>query len=229
MNPIVYRLGLRVINVVSRFKPVANGLTAIARAWLRHATLREMLAEQKFDGIIDGGANVGEFAAVVREVLPESDLLCVEPQPDCAAALRQQGYRVVEAALWREKGTLTLSQPTSETTSCTVLPATDCAAKASWVVRAIALQDLEIAGERILVKLDLQGAESIALEGMGPLWERCAGILSEVTLGQEGTHKVLDRILREHGFREFSTINQLQLGGGRWEADKLWLRSADSA
>jgi FkbM family methyltransferase len=225
VNPIVYRLGFRIINVISRITPVANGLTAISRAWLRHATLREMLAEQKFDGIIDGGANVGEFAAVAREILPGSDLLCVEPQPNCAAALRRQGYRVVEAALWREKGTLTLSQPTPQTTSCTVLLATDGAAKATWVVSSITLQDLEIAGERILVKLDLQGAEPIALEAMGSLWERCAGVLSEVTLGPSGTHEALNRILRERGFREFSTINQLPLGGGRWEADKLWLRS----
>jgi FkbM family methyltransferase len=224
VHPLVYRLGFRVINVILRFKPAAKSLTAISRAWLRHATLREMLAEQKFDGVIDGGANVGEFAAVVRGVLPGSDLLCVEPQPDCAAALRRQGYRVVEAALWRERGTLTLSQPTSETTSCTVLLATDAAAKATWVVPSIALQDLEISGKQILVKLDLQGAEPITLEGMGSLWERCAGVLSEVTLGRGGTHEVLDRILREHGFREFSTINQLQLSGGRWEADKLWLR-----
>jgi FkbM family methyltransferase len=150
--------------------------------------------------------------------------ICVEPQPDCAAELRRQGYRVVEAALWREKGTLTLSQPTPETTSCTVLGPPDDATTLTWTVAAIALHDLQISGMRILVKLDLQGAEPIALEGMGSLWDRCAAVLCEVTLGVGGTKKVLDQILQERGFHEFSTINQLPLGGGRWEADKLWLR-----
>ena len=225
MNPIIYRLGFHVINLLSRFKPTANGLTMISRAWLRHAKLREMLIKEKFDGVIDGGANVGEFAAVVRGVLPKSDLVCVEPQPNCAANLRRQGYRVVEAALWRDKGTLTLSQPTSETTSCTVLVANDNVAKATWVVPSIALQDLQIAGARILVKLDLQGAEPIALEGMGPLWERCAGLLVEVSIGPTGTYEKIRELLASHGFSEYSTTNELSVAGRVVEADKLWLRS----
>ena len=225
MNPIIYRLGFRVINLLSRFKPAANGLTTISRAWLRNAKLREILAQQNFDGVIDGGANVGEFAAVVREVLPGSNLLCVEPQPNCAANLRRQGYRVIEAALWREKGMLTLSQSTSETTSCTVLVENN-GAKATWVVPSIALQDLQIAGERILVKLDLQGAEPIALEGMGSLWDQCAGLLVEVSIGPEGTYEKIRALLASRGFFEYSTTNELAVAGRVIEADKLWLRSS---
>lgn len=199
-------------------------MTAIARAWLRHATLRSILSDQQFDGVIDGGANVGEFAAIVREVLPGSDLVCVEPHPGCAAALRRQGYQVVEAALWRENGSIVLSQPLSETTSCTTLDATVSEQRPRWRVAAIRLEDLEIKGQRILVKLDLQGAEPIALEAIGALWNRCGGFLAEVTMGKGGTYETLDCLMREHGFREFSTINQLQVRDGQWEADKLWLR-----
>ena len=223
MNALVYRLGFRVINSVGRIKPVANVVTAIARAWLRHATLRSILREQQFDGVIDGGANVGEFATIVRQVLPASDLVCVEPHPDCAATLRGHGYRVVEAALWREKGSLTLSQPAPETTSCTVMKQ-NSNAQPTWKVMAITLRDLEIKGNRILVKLDLQGAELEALQGMGDLWERCAGVLLEVSIGPDATYESLREMLSRRGFFEYSTTNELQMDGRVIEADKLWLR-----
>jgi len=199
-------------------------MTAISRAWLRHATLRSILSEQQFDGVIDGGANVGEFAAIVRHVLPGSDLVCIEPHPGCAATLRRQGYRIVEAALWRESGSIMLSQPLPETTSCTTLDVTVPEQGSRWKVAAVRLEDLEIEGQRILVKLDLQGAEPIALEAMGALWDRCSGVLSEVTMGKGGTYETLDHLLRQRGFREFSTLNQLRVKDGQWEADKLWLR-----
>ncbi|MBK9090351.1 MAG: FkbM family methyltransferase [Holophagales bacterium] len=80
-----------------------------------------MLSRFAFDGIVDGGANVGEFAHLVRQTLPKADLVCVEPHPHCAAILRRNGFRVVEAALWREPGRLRLFQPLSATTSCTVV------------------------------------------------------------------------------------------------------------
>jgi hypothetical protein len=92
-------------------------------------------------------------------------------------------------------------------------------------VEAVRLDSLPISGVRLLVKLDLQGAEFEALEGMGTLWERCAGILLEVSIGTDGTYERLREILSRHGFYEYSTTNELEVDGRVVEADKLWLRA----
>jgi hypothetical protein len=60
---------------------------------------------------------------------------------------------------------------------------------------------------------------------MGPLWDRCAGLLVEVSLGPEGTYEKIRQLLASHGFSEHSTTNELVVAGRAVEADKLWLRS----
>jgi hypothetical protein len=87
------------------FEQDRSFLQGLERLW----KLRWHLASQNFDGVIDGGANVGEFAKIARTALPQADLLCVELHPECAAKLRQGGLRVVEAALWKEPFELRLS------------------------------------------------------------------------------------------------------------------------
>jgi hypothetical protein len=70
------------------FEPVARPLENVSRILQRHRRLYAHLRSQKFDGVIDGGANVGEFAQIVRAALPRADLVCVEPNKECAAVLR---------------------------------------------------------------------------------------------------------------------------------------------
>jgi FkbM family methyltransferase len=173
--------------------------------------------------VIDGGANIGEFAQIVCATLPKADLICVEPHPECARTLRKEGFRLVEAALWKEPAQLRLIQPTSAPTSSTVMADHEPAERA-WEVDAVRLDSLPISGSRLLVKLDLQGAEPEALEGMGELWDRCAGILLEVSIGVEGTYERLREMLSRRGFYEYSTTNELEVEGRVVEADKLWLR-----
>ena len=80
-------------------------------------------------------------------------------------------------------------------------------------------------GNRLLIKLDLQGAEPQALEGMGVLWERCTGVILEVSYGQGGTYEPMRSLLSTKGFTESATFNELEDATGVIEADKLWLRS----
>jgi hypothetical protein len=95
-------------------------------------------------------------------------------------------------------------------------------------VDTVRLDQLDLSGRRILVKLDLQGAEPRALEGMGELWGRCEGLLLEVSYGERGTYESLRRLLGEKGFWESATFNELEIGGDVVEADKLWLRRTGS-
>ena len=223
----LYKLGIALLRLCGVIPFLACPLDAFCRVWQRHRKLRSHLRALNFDGVIDGGANIGEFADVVRTALPRADLICVEPHPDSAGILRKNGYKVVEAALWKEPTRLRLRQPTARSTSCTVL-AGACVAShdgvLGWDVEAVRLDSLPISGSRLLVKLDLQGAEPEALEGMGALWERCAAILLEVSIGAAGTYEPMREMLSRRGFREYSTTNELEADGRVIEADKLWVR-----
>ena len=223
MNEKFYRLGASGLRALGAMEMAARPLDFLAKVWLRHRKLRSLLRSARFDGVIDGGANIGEFAQIVRSALPQAELLCVEPHPASAVELRRQGFRVIEAALWKTSARLRLSQPTSASTSCTVIHGDDPLGPA-WEVDAVRLDSLAISGSRLLVKLDLQGAEFEALEGMGELWERCAGLLLEVSIGKGGTYERMRALLSARGFQEYSTTNELEVAGRVTEADKFWLR-----
>jgi FkbM family methyltransferase len=219
----LYELVSRLLLPLLGTRRVRSLLTRLATVWLRHARLVNHLAASSYDAIVDGGASIGEFAALARLACPGTPLLCVEPHPASAAALRRRGFRVVEAALWHERGTARLRQPTDAVTSCT-LGGTEEAGRPSWTVETLRLDQLPLVGRNILVKLDLQGAEPQALDGMGELWERCGGLLLEVSYGEGGTYEPLRARLAEQGFYEAATFNELETEAGVAEADKLWLR-----
>ena len=223
MNPLLYTLGSRLVLLPLRPRPLRAGLAWWAKVVLRHARVVGHLERAGYDAVVDGGASVGEFAALVRIALPRAQLVCVEPHPPSADVLRRRGFTVVEAALWRQEGTTRLSQPTPASTSCTIVGEAGVTAPA-WTVRTVRLDRLGVEGQRVLVKLDLQGAELDALEGMDGLWDRCVGVLTEVSYGEAGSYEPLRARLVERGYREAATLNELETGEGVAEADKLFLR-----
>jgi hypothetical protein len=107
-------------------------------------------------------------------------------------------------------------------TSCAL--ATGAPERPTWKVTTVRLDQLSVPGVRVLVKLDLQGAEPKALEGMGELWDRCAGLLLEGSYGENGSYEPLRSLLAGKGFFEAATFNELETDEGAVEADKLWLR-----
>lgn len=219
----LYELSSRALLLLLRTPGIHPALTWFAKVWLRQARLVKHLASSSYDAIVDGGASIGEFAALARLACPRTPLLCIEPHPASAAVLRRRGFSVVEAALWRERGTATLTQPTDAVTSCALAGAEE-PGRPSWTVETVRLDQLPIGGRNILVKLDLQGTEAQALEGMGELWDRCSGLLLEVSYGESGTYESLRAVLAEKGFFEAATFNELETEAGVAEADKLWLR-----
>jgi len=219
----LYELSSRLLLLLLRMPGLPTALTRIAKIWLRHARIARHLARGSYDAIVDGGASIGEFAALARFACPRAPLVCVEPHPASAARLRERGFSVIEAALWNERGTATLTQPADAVTSCSLLAAT-AQERPTWTVATVRLDQLSVPGVRVLVKLDLQGAEPQALEGMGELWDRCAGLLLEVSYGEHGSYEPLRSLLAGKGFFEAATFNELETDEGVVEADKLWLR-----
>ncbi len=219
---VFYELGCQLIRLLLRFGVVSKPVSLLSKVWLRHSRIQSHLRTFRFDGVVDGGANIGEFAHLVRDALPLAHLVCVEPHPDCVDHLRRQGFEVVPCALWHSGATLTLSQPATQSTSCTVLPIST--ARSSWTVKGIRLDELPVKGNRILVKLDLQGAEVEAIKGMEKLWPRCEALLLEVSIGASGTYEVVRELLKQKGYFEYSTVNELESIGRVVEADKLWVK-----
>lgn len=226
-HALVYRAAGRSVDVLIALPLAGGALTRAARIWLRHARLRGHLRTGGYDAIVDGGASVGEFASLARRACPEASLTCIEPHPRAAAILRRDGFRVVEAALWKEPGRLTLRQPAVAITSGSVVAAAPPEAPA-WEVDAVRLDALGIQGRRVFVKLDLQGSEREALEGAEGLWEKCAAFLLEVSYGPSGSYEDLRALMKDRGFMEAATFNELDGTNLPLEADKLFVREADS-
>ncbi len=224
----LYRLGLNIVGATFRVGPLASILARASKVFLRHARVRHLLRTGGFDSIVDGGAAVGEFAFAARDSCPGVPLVCVEPHPPSAEILRRNGFRVVEAALWKARGRLRLTQPADATTSCSVV-FESAPGRPSWDVDTVRLDEIDVTGERILVKLDLQGAEADALEGMESLWPRCAAILLEVSYGPSGSCEPLRALLAARGFAEAGTLNELEEDGLPTEADKLFVRRGPAA
>jgi FkbM family methyltransferase len=223
LHDLVYRGGSSALLWLLRIPHLSSVFSRLAKVWLRHARIARHLRGTGYDQVVDGGANVGEFAALVRATRPDLPLLCVEPHPLAAATLRRRGFEVVEAALWSEAGSAVLRQPTEASTSATLLPGAVEGAP-QWTVSTLRLDQLPLSGRRILVKLDLQGAEQAALEGLGDRWGQVAGLLLEVSYGANGTYEPIRDLLKSRGFREAATLNELEAGDLIIEADKLWLR-----
>lgn len=228
LHTLAYRAGSTAIVWCLGLPWLPRLFTWSAKIWLRHARIANHLASAEYDQILDGGANIGEFATLVRAKRPKVPLLCIEPHPEAAATLRRRGFEVIQAALWSDEGEAVLTQPTEASTSATLLNQAD-GDLPSWTVRTVRLDQLPIVGERVLIKLDLQGAEAEALSGLEGAWDRIAGLILEVGLGPGGNYHQLRRIMEDRGFLEAATFNELEIAGTAIEADKLWIRQPSTA
>ncbi len=212
---------LPLLRLLLRTPVLTKVITRFALIWMRHFRWYAHLRAFRFDGVVDGGANIGEFAQVVREALPLAHLICVEPHPGCASLLRKQGFEVAQAALWNERTTLDLFQD-GLSSSCTLMKERSGHQVAK--VQAIRLCDLPIRGNRLLIKLDLQGAERVALEALGDMEKRCAGFLLEVSLSPRDTFEDINRLLLSKNYILFASVNEFFSGNWQIESDILWIK-----
>ncbi|GGO93609.1 hypothetical protein GCM10011584_32710 [Nocardioides phosphati] len=124
------------------------------------------------DLVVEVGANIGYFALILaQQVGPEGKVISFEPDPDLNKILRRNvtfnGYPQVdvrEAAVAAEPGTATFFRSSVSTGDHRLFahgPDDE-----SFPVRIVTLDD-ELAGERRvdLLKMDIQGAEPLALAG----------------------------------------------------------------
>ena len=221
MNDRLYGAGARLFQPAVAIRVLRGPLTWFAKVWLRHARIVTHLERAGYDGVVDGGAGIGEFAALVRLALPRADLLCVEPHPASAAALRRRGFRSSRLPCG-ERGEATLTQPEPRRPPAPAGRAGERAARPGASAR-VRLDELGVSGRPAAGQAGPPGRRARGPRGHGGLWDRCAGLLLEVSYGERGTHETLSALLRQRGFVEAATLNELETENGVVEADKLFL------
>jgi len=201
-------------------------------SWLIANRIRNL--DLEFRTVIDGGANIGQFARAAHTCFPQAKIISFEPLPDIARALRRNlsdapNFKVIEAALGASDGQVEFyrhgySQSSSVRKMLHKLDG--LMSKDSEVERLqvpmltldTALKD-ETFERPALLKLDLQGYELEALKGATGTLEQCSHVLLETVFDQqyvdEPIFDVIWEFLRSKGFAFSQPVNFAHGATGR--------------
>jgi FkbM family methyltransferase len=136
--------------------------------------------------IIDAGAHLGWFSLMAREYFPAATCHLIEPQPACARALQglagDPGFRFHAFALAERPGDVLMNNSDRPNTGAQIQLSPDQATITVAATTLDALFDETLsAGDRTLLKMDLQGYELHALRGSESILPRIEVILTEVS------------------------------------------------
>jgi len=198
------------------------------------------------DGVIDVGANRGQFTLDCLLALPALPIVAFEPIPAAASVYRMvhggiPRIKLIESALGEASGTATLHL--SRSTDCSsLLPIgrvqaelfrnTDEIGTMEVPVRRLDDATGNLVGcSRLLLKLDVQGFELNVLRGAVTTLRSCAYVYaecSEVALydGQALTAEIAS-FLKKQGFVAKGGFNGQWHAGRLIQADYLFAREAD--
>ncbi|MBS0222173.1 MAG: FkbM family methyltransferase [Proteobacteria bacterium] len=177
--------------------------------------------------IIDGGAHLGTFALEAHRLFPEARIHMIEPQPACHAALErlaaERAFALHPVALSAVPGTVSML--------CGEMPETG--AHIAWdAERSTAGTDVEAttldrlfaagadAGDRILLKLDLQGHELLALQGASVMLPAVEVVLVEVSFFRQAGEPTIPQIVDFFDAKGFELFDVAALAG-RTRDDRL--------
>lgn len=227
-------------NLLGRFGLEAFRATPMTMWKLR---LPQMLAQQNIGTVLDVGANDGGYARDLLGGGYAGRIISFEPLPDVWERLNQQAklYPRWEvgprAALSNVNGEAEFFEAGNGVSSSLlpIMPEHTDAAPASATIASIKVEtrrlddllpQLDIDG-RIFLKLDVQGAEGLVLEGaMDALKAQLVGVQLEMSLtslySSQATARELDALLLSlgfecwdilPGFRDARTLRMLQCDG----------------
>jgi FkbM family methyltransferase len=218
-------------------------LTPRRKARPHEAQLAAVLARFQISCVLDVGANVGQYAAMLRERGFAGRIVSFEPLADAHAAL---GKRAAADGRWQIAPRLAIGdrdgevelEVSAESDMSSILSQSDLLRQispSSAVLRRerVPMARLETAarpylepGDRIFLKIDTQGFEPQVLAGAGSLLARLCGLQLEMSLvpcyqGEVGFRAMLDRLaaagfepyLFIPGYFERKLSRQLQLDG----------------
>jgi FkbM family methyltransferase len=217
---------------------VSFGLMANLSLLARHGLFREI------DGIIDVGANVGQYAYMVHSILPNVPVYSFEPDPECFCNLERTFAKFIipgkcfQLALSDHVGLSTFNVYENRANN-SILARNDFQAAGGRTVSVSCstLDQLELefaVFRKPMLKLDVQGFELTVLRGSKNLLKRCKYVQLEVSFrhAYQGNTHVADlfAVMRENGFRCLDILDTLRLpeaeGWGLREADLLFINEA---
>jgi FkbM family methyltransferase len=195
--------------------------------------------------VIDAGAHTGEFARMIKELLPDASVISFEPLPESFRRLESSmrdvpGFRAINCALGEAEVTLEMHH-NDYSQSSSLLPMADLHREAfpetahdtREPVRVRRLDDA-LAGinlePELLVKIDVQGYEDKVIAGGEHTISRARAVITEVSFQElyEG-QPLFDDIYRQLTARGFTFMGHLyQLlnpsNGSVLQADALFVR-----
>lgn len=198
------------------------------------------------DGIIDVGANRGQFTLACRLALPQVPVMAFEPIPSEAATFRKvhggdPAVSLVESALGETGGTATLHLSQSADSS-SLLPIgpkqTELFGNTAEVgTIAVPVQRLDDLAShwsgrtRQLLKLDVQGYELVVLRGATGSLLSCSHVYaecSEVALYEgQALRTEVEEFLSGRGFVRQGRYNEQWADGQLIQADHLFVRKGE--
>jgi FkbM family methyltransferase len=179
------RVGLDVI----RYNPQKSHEAALAR----------LLATREIDTVLDVGANEGQYATMVRRAGFQGKIISFEPLAEAHSKLRQAAARDPlwavgpRTALGDHEGTL-LMHVAANSASSSALSMLDTHLRAAPESAYIGsetvpisrldriVEDMQVGGQNLFLKIDVQGFEPKVLEGAPRLLGRIRGIQLELSL-----------------------------------------------
>ena len=191
---------------------------------------------------VDGGAATGEWTREFRAVYPEAQVLCVEPRDDAQPALRAlaselKGVHVAQTLVSASEGTVPFHVHSDQSsilggfeggaalagTGATQVKATPTTTLDALVTR-LGLPDPDF------IKLDLQGAELMCLDGATRCLRSAQAVLLEVSFLplMKGMPLLGDVVpyLSARGFRAYDVFGlwQRPLDGALAQGDFLFVK-----
>jgi FkbM family methyltransferase len=200
--------------------------------------------------LIDVGANVGDFAALVLRVVPGLALYAFEPIHGCCELLHRRldetcDLEVFECALADRDGQEEFNV-SEHAPSSSLLKTADTHRQLypfahehqRQVVQVRRLDDFEdrihIRG-RLLIKLDVQGAEARVIAGGNRIFSKAAAVITEVSFLELYQGQALFRdvhaLLTDLGFVCFGQLQQIRRPADQLPvfADAIYIREKDVA
>lgn len=192
--------------------------------------------------VVDVGANVGQWANALLELVSPEKLVIIEPQPKMFAELQQKfggrsGVELHNVAIGETDGTTTL-RITRDSTGASILPPRDEMKEligSNWTVEdevACPLRTLDSlladVPEVSLLKIDVQGYEKAALAGATRTLAKTKFLLVELNYmpqyqGGSWFGEIHQLLTREHRFVLLDATKPLRLNGRASMSDALYV------
>ena len=205
----------------------------------------EWLRDWNIRTVLDVGGNIGQFAAQIHRVLPETRVYSFEPLRDCCDQLRNvmtgvPEFQAFDFALGDTTGQTQIHRSTAPESS-SLLPMGQLHRKAFPHTAQTRVETIEIRRlddvaadlqieDNLLIKVDVQGAEDKVISGGQQTFARASVLIMETTFvplyeGQVLFDIIYER-LRQMGFTYMGTEHIIRnpQNGRVLQCDSLFIR-----